>query len=169
MGLDGMGSLSGAQKSTGVDFSPTQNAEAEKTESKSKESIFTRNDRKAWIAEHKEEYGSKKAARKAFDEQFEEIDKMSRKEAKAWVKEKMAETGCSKKEAKAMFKQEFGYDVPMSRFTKMLRAAVLENPIGMLLFAADGISDGKVGIHKFITGEGNNDAAFVKKSFEVET
>ena len=89
---------------------------------------------------------------------------MLRKEAKALLKEYMEQTGCSKKEAKKVFEEKFGYSVPLSKMQKFLRfAAVVITPVGVAAAAADGATDGKLGIKKFVTGQGNNDAAYVKK------
>ena len=46
---------------------------------------------------------------------------------------------------------------------KNCKTAVVITPVGVAAVAADGVTDGKLGIKKFVTGQGNNDAAYVKK------
>lgn len=107
---------------------------------------------------------SKQEAEELFNSKADKLETMSRKEAKAWLKEYMEQTGCSKKEAKKAFEEKFGYSVPLSKMQKFLRfAAVVITPVGVVAAAADGATDGKLGIKKFVTGQGNNDAAYVKK------
>ena len=88
---------------------------------------------------------------------------MSRKEAKAWVKEYMTSNGCSKKEAKEAFQKEFGYSMPLSVLQKAGRFLALNNPIGFLATVVDEATDGKLGVKKFTTGQGNNDAKYIAK------
>ena len=81
-----------------------------------------------------------------------EPEQLTRKQAKEWIKEYREKTGCSKKEAKAAFKEEFGYKVPSSMLMKGLRANLIGIiPIaGFLALTGDAISNGKLGIQRFI-------------------
>ena len=84
---------------------------------------------------------------------------------------------CSKKEAIEAFKEQFGYSYPLSFGQKLGRLFLVTiSPIPGLSGAVTGVLDkltnGKLGIKKFVTGQGNNDAAYVKNndiSTEEET
>ena len=86
------------------------------------------------------------------EQKTEEPEQMSRKEAKKWLKEYRKENDCSRKEAKAAFEKEFGYKVPSSMLMKGLRANLIGIiPIaGFLALTGDAISNGKLGIQRFI-------------------
>ncbi len=131
---------------------------------------LTPNERKAWIKEYQNTHNcTKKEAMAAFDREFGKIDKMSHKEAKAWVKDYMAKNDCSKKEAKAAFKEKFGYDVPLSLGAKIDRALLMVSGGSLLqvLGLVDTATGGKAGVKKFVSGQGNNDAKYVKNETEL--
>ena len=127
-----------------------------------KSDTLTPNEKKELIKYYREQGYSKKEAEAIFNSKADKLDKMSRKEAKSWLKDYMAENGCSKKEAKAAFKEQFGYSVPLSMGQQMLRFTII-GPLGAVGQFADQLSGGKLGLNKFVTGQGNNDAAYVKK------
>lgn len=106
---------------------------------------------------------TKSEAEKLFNSKADKLDKMSRKEAKAWCKDYMEKNGCSKKEAKEAFKQEHGYSVPLNSFQKLGRIFTLANPVGFIALVADEATRGKLGVNKFVTGQGNNDAKYIAK------
>lgn len=123
---------------------------------------LTPNERKAWIKDYQAAHNcTKKEAKAAFDKEFGKLEMMSRKDAKNWVKAKMQETGCSKKEAKEAFKQEFGYDVPLSFVAQIARQTLIG--LAPIVAVADKAAGGKLGIEKFVTGQGNNDANYQKR------
>lgn len=137
---------------------------SQENESPQKLDTITPNERKALIKYYQEQGYSKKEAEELFESKADKIDKMSRKEAKKWCKEYMEKNRCSKKEAREAFKQEFGYSVPLSAFQKTLRLSAINNPIGIVVGIADSFANGKLGFKKFFTGQGNNDAAYVRKN-----
>ena len=100
--------------------------------------------------------------------EFGKLDKMSHKDAKAWLKEHMEQTGCSKKEAKEAFKEQFGYSYPLSFGQKFGRRLLtflspLPGVSGGVAVLLDKSLDGKLGIKKFASGQGNNDATYIKR------
>ena len=124
---------------------------------------LTPNERKELIKYYQECGYSKKEAEALFDSKAAKLEKMSRKEAKNWCKEYMQQNGCSKKEAKEAFKNEFGYDVPLSFGAKVLRSALFSSGVGAIVTLADKLSGGKLGVKKFVTGQGNNDVAYARR------
>jgi len=126
---------------------------------------MSRNERKAWIKDYQTAHNcSKKEAKAAFDREFQKIDRLRYKEAKQWIKEQMETTGCTKKEAKEAFKQEFGYDMPLSPLTQRLRGALIAfNPLTNIGTTIDGLTGGKLGLMKFVSGRSNNDARFERR------
>lgn len=64
-----------------------------------------------------------------------EPPKLSAKQAKDLVKNYMKENEATKKEAKAKFKEEFGYDMPQSKFSKIMNIAMFvvstPNPVAL--------------------------------------
>ena len=126
---------------------------------------MTPNERKAWIKDYQAAHNcSKKEAKEAFNNEFQKIDRLSHKEAKQWIKEQMDATGCSKKEAKAAFKEKFGYDMPLSRTTQQLRGILIAfNPLTNIGATIDGVTGRKLGLLKFVSGKGNNDARFERR------
>lgn len=128
---------------------------------------MTPNERKAWIKDYQAAHNcSKKEAKEAFDKEFGKIDRMPHKDAKAWVKNYMEQKGCTKKEAKAAFKEQFGYNMPLSRTTQQLRSMLLAfNPLTNIGTTIDGVTGRKLGLLKFATGRGNNDAKYEKRSY----
>lgn len=131
--------------------------------STSQEQVYTitENEKKDLIKSYREMGYSRKEAKKLFESNTTTIEKMSRKEAKKWVKEYMANTGCTKKKAKEAFQKEFGYSMPLSELQKFRRTLALANPVGVIADFIDRATGGKLGIKKFTTGEGNNDAKYV--------
>lgn len=124
---------------------------------------LTPNEAKELIKYYQEQGYSKKEARALLNSKAERLEMMSRKEAKAWCKNYMQENGCSKKEAKQAFKEEFGYSVPLSSLQKGLRQMATMTPLGAIATIVDGFAGGKLGVMKFVTGQGNNDGAWVMK------
>ena len=124
---------------------------------------MSNNDKKAWIKQYRAEHNcSLQEAQNAFDTEY-KYDVMTRKEAKAWIKDHMEQTGCSKKEAKAAFEEQFGYKVPLNRLQKFLRysSVLIAAPI---LGSIDNATGGKLGFEKYLSGTGNNDTIYQKRT-----
>lgn len=146
-----------------ADLQEGLNGSAAKKQAPSKQDTITPNERKELIKWYKECGYTTKEAKAMFDSKADELEKMSRKEAKNWCKNYMEENGCSKKEAKQAFKDQFGYSVPLNKYQKVLRTCLTFGGIGQAVDIATG---GKLGIRKFVLGNGNNDAAYVKKDIQ---
>lgn len=177
MTINGINGTNGANEPqrTAAKADPNAKAEAENKKisqelseelsGATRKNAITENDKKDLIKHYREMGYSRSQAEALFDSKAERLEKMSRKDAKAWVKDYMEKNGCSKKEAKEAFKQEHGYSVPLSFGQKLLRAGALaiSGPIGLVATAVDGFTGGKLGVQKFQTGQGNNDAKYVAK------
>lgn len=177
MTINGINGTNGANEPQKTTVKADANAKAEAENKKisqelseglsgaTRKNAITENDKKDLIKHYREMGYSRSQAEALFDSKAEKLEKMSRKDAKAWVKDYMEKNGCSKKEAKAAFKQEHGYSVPLSLGQKMLRgvAVAVTGPIGYVATLADGITGGKLGVQKFMEGQGNNDAKYVAK------
>ena len=160
-GITSTTQTSAPKKSNKTEEKSTQLSEA--LAGKTKNNTLSENGKKELIKYYQDNGYTRSEAEKLFNSKADKLDKMSRKEAKAWCKDYMEKNGCSKKEAKEAFKQEHGYSVPLNGFQKIGRMFALLNSIGTVAIIADEASSGKLGVKKFVTGQGNNDAKYIAK------